>query len=58
MAPADNAATISSNGDDAAAGSRTDAASLTEGHNRFTIVVTPHPLAAGDQPLAPITYTA
>ena len=40
----------------AAAGSRTETVSLAEGHNRFTIKVSPRPIEAGGQPLQPVTY--
>ena len=64
MAPADEEATVSFNGDDPVAGSRTETVSLAEGHNRFTITVTPpEPEApaegeddAAAEPLEPVTY--
>ena len=56
MEAANDAATISLNGDDAVAGSRTETVSLDEGHNRFAIVVTPMQPAAGARTLVPATY--
>ena len=72
MAPADEEATVSFNGDAPVAGSRTETVSLAEGHNRFTITVTPpepeapaegeDDAAAADgeadaaEPLEPVTY--
>ena len=62
MMPAEDAATISFNGDDPVAGARTETVSLAEGHNRFTITVNPPPAdgddAAADdaEPLEPVTY--
>ena len=67
MAPADEEATVSFNGDDPVAGARTETVSLAEGHNRFTITVTPpepEAPAEGDdaadgeaaEPLEPVTY--
>ena len=66
MAPADEEAAVSFNGDDPVAGSRTETVSLAEGHNRFTITVNPPPAeapadvddAAADdaEPLEPVTY--
>ena len=68
MTPADDAATISFNGDDPQTGARTKTVGLAEGHNRFTIVVTPpepEPPAEGEtpaddaeaeDPLEPTTY--
>ena len=41
MAAADEAATISFNGDDPQTGARMKTVGLAEGHNRYTIVVTP-----------------
>ena len=62
MTPADDAATISFNGDDPMVGVRTKTVGLAEGHNRLTIVVTPpepEAPAAGEaeaEPLEPVTY--
>ena len=70
LTAADDAATISFNGDDPVAATRTETVSLAEGHNRFTITVTPpepDPPAEGDaaptdgdadaaEPLEPVTY--
>ena len=63
MTPADAAATISFNRGAPAAGARTESVSLAEGHNRFTITVTPPepeaPADGGDdaaEPLEPVTY--
>ena len=66
MTPAEDAATISFNGDDPAVGARTESVGLAEGHNRFTITVTPPepdaPADGGDdaaeaaEPLEPVTY--
>ena len=62
MTPADDAATISFNGDDPVVGARTKTVGLAEGHNRFTVVVTapdPEPAAAGAaevEPFEPATY--
>ena len=67
MTPAEDGAHISFNGDDAAgAGERIETVSLAEGHNRFTITVTPPereaPADGGDnaadaaEPLEPVTY--
>ena len=61
MAPANDNATISFNGDDPVAGGiLTKTVGLAEGHNRFTIVVTPpdpDPPAGGEaEPLEPVTY--
>ena len=67
MTPAEDAATISFNGDDPAVGARTESVGLAEGHNRFTITVTPpEPEAPADgdddaaadaaEPLEPVTY--
>ena len=64
MAPADEEAAVSFNGGDPVAGSRTETVSLAEGHNRFTITVTPlEPEAPADgdaaeaaEPLEPATY--
>ena len=57
MTPADPGASVSLNGDNPPAiGARTVRVSLAEGHNRFTIVVSPRPISAGGQPLQPVTY--
>ena len=57
MTPADPGASVSLNGDNPPAiGARTVRVSLAEGHNRFTIVVSPRPVSAGGQPLQPVTY--
>ena len=66
LTAADDAATISFNGDDPVAATRTETVSLAEGHNRFTITVHPPPAdppAEGDdaaaddaEPLEPVTY--
>ena len=57
MTPADPGASVSLNGDaPPAIGARTVRVSLAEGHNRFTIVVSPRPISAGGQPLQPVTY--
>ena len=66
LTAADDAATISFNGDDPVAATRTETVSLAEGHNRFTITVNPPPAdppaeggddAADDaEPLEPVTY--
>ena len=66
MTPASADATISFNRDAPAAGARTETVSLAEGHNRFTITVTPPepdaPADGGDdaadaaEPLEPVTY--
>ena len=66
MTPAEDGAAISFNGDDPAVGDRTETVSLAEGHNRFTITVTPPEAEApaeGDdaavddaEPLEPVTY--
>ena len=57
MTPADPGASVSLNGDNPPAiGARTVRVSLAEGHNRFTIVVSPRPIEAGGQPLQPVTY--
>ena len=63
MAPADEEATVSFNGDDPVVGARTESVSLAEGHNRFTITVTPPepdaPADGGDdaaEALEPVTY--
>ena len=57
MTPADPGASVSLNGDNPPAiGARTVRVSLAEGHNRFTIKVSPRPIEAGGQPLQPVTY--
>ena len=70
LTAADDAATISFNGDDPVAATRTETVSLAEGHNRFTITVNPPPAdppaEGGDdaadgeadaaEPLEPVTY--
>ena len=67
LTAADDAAAISFNGDDPVARARTETVSLAEGHNRFTITVTPPepeaPADGGDdaaaddaEPLEPVTY--
>ena len=62
MEPAEDNATISFNGDDPQTGIRTKTVGLAEGHNRFTITVTPpepDPAAEGEteaEPLEPATY--
>ena len=57
MTPADPGASVSLNGDNPPAiGARVVRVSLAEGHNRFTIVVSPRPIEAGGQPLQPVTY--
>ena len=66
MTPSSADATISFNRDAPAVGARTETVSLAEGHNRFTITVTPpeaDPPADGDdaaaddaEPLEPVTY--
>ena len=62
LTAADDAATISFNGDDPVAATRTETVSLAEGHNRFTITVHPPPAEGDDaaaddaEPLEPVTY--